>query len=132
MIGAGEILERKSTLKKAGNTRPEQTSLPESRSANSSDQEDTADYTGGSYTGEEDTGDSGFGDARPFLKVNIAGSQSTARPVRVGPFSASGSGYYKTLGTPDLDDDYICLDVMTRGNSSADQDQAGGQESYKL
>ena len=121
MIGAGEILERKSTLKKAGNTKPlpEQTSLPESRSANSSDQEDTADYTGESYTGGEDTGDSGFGDARPFLKVNIAGSQSTARPVRVGPFSASGSGYYKTLGTPDSVEGYA---TMTRDNSSA-----GGQ-----
>ena len=117
MIGTGEILERKSTLR---NTKPlpEQTSPPGSRSTNSSN--DSADYTDESYTGEEDTGDSGFGDARPFLKVNIAGSRPTAKPVGVGPSSASGSEYYKTLGTPDSVEGYTTV-ASYRDTSGIDQ-----------
>jgi hypothetical protein len=120
VIGANEIQKRKSTLKRAGTTKPLSDQLPpESRSTNSS--VDTADYTGGSCTGGEGTGeytgDSGFGDATPFLKVDIAGSQPTARPTGARPLSASGSGYYKTMGTPDSVEGYI---TVTR-DSNTDQ-----------
>jgi hypothetical protein len=125
VIGANEIQKRKSTLKRAGTTKPLSDQLPpESRSTNSS--VDTADYTGGSCTGGEGTGeytgDSGFGDARAFLKVNVTGSQSTApraRPAGAGPSSASGGGYYKTLGTPDLVEGYTTV----TGKSANQEDE---------
>ena len=132
MIGAGEIQNRKSTLKKTGSTKPlpEQMSSRESGSTNSS--VDSADGTDGSCTGGqgtgECTGDSGFADASTFLKVRVASSQPTVsrpRPSGAEPLPASGSGYYETLGALDSVEGYTTV-TSYRDNSNADQ--AGEQE----
>ena len=129
MIGAGEIQNRKSTLKKTGSTKPppEQMTYLESGSSVDSADDSGGSCTGGQGTGEC-TGDSGFADASTFLKVTVASSQPTVsrpRPSGAEPSPASGSGYYTTLGALDSVEGYTTV-TSYRDNSSADQ--AGGQE----